>query len=55
MDMSPEEIKEFWRGYCKRRKIDESIIAKGEQIIDTDPDQWADRTMDELLALVRRQ
>ena len=55
MDMSADEIKDFWRGYCQRRKIDAALVARGEEIIDKDPDQWADRTMDELLALVRRE
>ena len=54
MDMSADEIKEFWRDYCTRRKIAETLIVKGEAIIDKDPEQWADRTMDQLLALVRR-
>jgi len=54
MDMSAEEIKDFWRGYCKRRGISEALIAKGEAVIDEDPEQWADRTMDELLALIKR-
>ncbi len=52
MDISAEEIKDFWRGYCERRRIPEALIAKGEAIIDEDPEPWADRTMDELLELV---
>ena len=54
MDMSADEIKEFWRDYCERRKIAEVLIVKGEAIIDEDPEPWADRTMDQLLELVRR-
>lgn len=52
MNMSPGEIKEFWRGYCQRRKISGEVIARGEKKIEEDPDYWADRTMDELLMLV---
>jgi hypothetical protein len=50
--MSAAEIKDFWRGYCQRRKIAAELVARGEQRIEQDPDYWADRTMDELLALV---
>lgn len=53
MKMSPDEIKDFWRGYCVRRKVRADVIARGEKKIDEDPEYWADRTMDELLALVR--
>lgn len=52
MDMSAEEIKQFWRGYCERRKVAKDVIAKGEKKIDEDPEYWADQTMDELLKLV---
>jgi hypothetical protein len=52
MDMSAEEIKQFWRGYCQRRKIAKDVVAKGEKKIDEDPEYWADQTMDELLKLV---
>jgi hypothetical protein len=52
MDMSAEEVKQFWRGYCERRKIAKEIIAKGERKIEEDPEYWADQTMDELLKLV---
>ena len=52
MKMSAGEVKEFWRGYCQRRKISGEVVARGEKKIDEDPDYWADRTMDELLLLV---
>jgi hypothetical protein len=52
MDISAEEIKEFWRGYCQRRNIPAEIVARGEAEIDRDPDFWADQTMDELQKLV---
>lgn len=52
MNMSAEEVKQFWRGYCERRKIAKDVIAKGEKKIDENPDYWADQTMDELLKLV---
>ena len=49
MDMSAEEVKQFWRGFCQRRKIAADVIARGEAIIDKDPDYWADQTMSDLL------
>jgi hypothetical protein len=52
MQMSAEEVKQFWRGYCQRRKVAQEIVAKGEKKIDEDPEYWADQTMDELLKLV---
>jgi len=52
MDMSAEEVKQFWRGYCQRRKVAKDVVAKGEKKIDEDPEFWADQTMDELLKLV---
>jgi hypothetical protein len=53
MNMSSEEVKQFWRGYCERRKVPQDVIAKGEAEIDKDPEFWADQTMDQLLALVK--
>ena len=52
MEMSAEEIKQFWRGYCQRRKVAKDVVAKGEKKIDEEPESWADQTMDELLKLV---
>ena len=52
MEMSAEEVKQFWRGYCERRKLGKDVIAKGEAIIEKDPEHWADQTMDQLLKLV---
>ena len=49
MEMTAEEIKQFWRGFCQRRKIAAEVIAKGEAIIDKDPEYWADQTMGDLL------
>lgn len=54
MKMSAFEVKEFWRGYCQRRKIDPILVVEGEAEIDRDPERWADETMDTLLALVKR-
>ncbi|MGH8737915.1 MAG: hypothetical protein ACREU5_12605 [Burkholderiales bacterium] len=53
MDISAEEIKEFWRGWCQRRKIDAPLVAQGEAEIDKDPERWADETMDQLLELLK--
>ena len=52
MEMSAREIKDFWRGFCARRKVSAEVIARGERKIDEDPQYWADHTMGELLALV---
>ena len=53
MHMSAEEVKQFWRGYCQRRKVAPEVVKKGEQEIDKDPEYWADQTMDQLLARVQ--
>jgi len=52
MDMSAEEVKQFWRDFCQRRKVDPKIIALGDAKITADPDYWADQTMQDLLDLV---
>jgi hypothetical protein len=49
MEMSAEEIKQFWRGFCQRRKISAELVAKGEAVIEKDPEDWADQTMGDLL------
>ena len=49
MEMSAEEIKQFWRGFCQRRKISAELVARGEAVIDNDPEYWADQTMGDLL------
>ena len=53
MEMSAEEVKQFWRGYCERRKLAKDVVVKGEKKIDEDPDYWADQTMDQLLKLIQ--
>jgi len=52
MNMSAEEVKQFWRDFCQRRKVPADLVARGEAKIDEDPDYWADQTMIDLLALV---
>ncbi len=49
MDMTAQEIKDFWRSFCERRKIGKDIVARGDAKIEQDPDFWADHTMTELL------
>lgn len=49
MHMSAEEVKQFWRGFCERRKISADVVRQGEAIIEKDPDYWADQTMTDLL------
>ncbi len=55
MRMSSEEVKEFWRGYCERRKLGKGVIAKGEAIIDENPEYWADETMDKLVEAIAKR
>ena len=52
MEMTAEEVKQFWRGFCERRKVKPELVKKGEAVIDQDPEFWADQTMDQLLKLV---
>jgi len=54
MRMSAEEVKQFWRGYCERRKVAKELVKKGEAELDRDPEFWAAKTMDQLLALVQQ-
>ena len=49
MEMTVQEIKDFWRSFCERRKIGQDVIAKGDARIEEDPEFWADHTMTELL------
>jgi hypothetical protein len=53
MNMSADEVKQFWRDFCVRRKIPADVVARGEKKIEEDPDYWADQTMMELLELVK--
>jgi len=48
-DMSADEVKEFWHGFCERRGIDEATRARGDAKIESDPEYWADQTMIRLL------
>src|SRR3954471_16003929 len=48
-DMSAEEVKEFWHGFCERKGIDAATRARGDEKIERDPDYWADQTMTRLL------
>ena len=52
MKMTAEEVKDFWRGWCKRRNLGKEVVAAGEAIIDEDPEFWADQTMDQLLKMI---
>ena len=48
-DMSAEEVKEFWHGFCERKGIDAATRVRGDEKIERDPDYWADQTMTRLL------
>ncbi|HWI37458.1 MAG TPA: hypothetical protein VNU64_13475 [Burkholderiales bacterium] len=51
-DMTADEVKQFWHGFCERKKVDPKIRARGDAKIDEDPDYWADQTMMKLLEAV---
>lgn len=51
-DMSSDEVKQFWHGFCERKKIDAATQARGDAKIDEDPEYWADQTMLKLLEAV---
>lgn len=48
-DMTADEVKEFWHGFCERKGLDEMTRARGDAKIDGDPNYWADQTMVRLL------
>jgi hypothetical protein len=51
-DMTADEVKQFWHGFCERKNIDPAIRTRGDAKIDEDPDYWADQTMMKLLEAV---
>lgn len=51
-DMTAGEVKEFWHGFCERRRIAPELRARGDAKIDEDPEYWADQTMMKLLEVV---
>ena len=51
-DMSAEEVKQFWHGFCERKGVDKATIARGDAKIEQDPEYWADQTMVRLLEMV---
>lgn len=55
MEMSAEEVKQFWRGYCERRKLGTSVVARGEAIIEANPEYWADETMNKLVDAIAKR
>jgi hypothetical protein len=48
-DMTADEVKQFWHGFCERRGIDEATRSRGDAKIEQNPDYWADQTMMRLL------
>src|SRR4051812_22225357 len=48
-DMSADEVKEFWHGFCERKGVDDATRARGDAKIERDPNYWADQTMVRLL------
>lgn len=51
-DMSADEVKEFWHGFCERKGVDDATRARGDAKIERDPGYWADQTMVRLLELL---
>jgi len=49
MDMSAQEIQEFWHGFCERQKVPPALRAEGDREIAADPEFWADHTMWDLV------
>ncbi|MCX7274934.1 MAG: hypothetical protein NTV19_17600 [Burkholderiales bacterium] len=52
MNLTTDEVKQYWRDYCTRHKVPAELLVLGEQRIQEKPDHWADQTMDKLLRLV---
>ena len=51
-DMTADEVKQFWHGFCERKRVNPVIRARGDAKIEQDPDYWADQTMFKLLEAV---
>ncbi len=51
-DMTADEVKQFWHGFCDRKNISAAVRARGDAKIDEDPDYWADQTMLKLLEAI---
>ncbi len=49
MEMSREEVSEYWQDFCKRHEVGKDLVARGEAKIAENPDHWADQTMWQLL------
>ena len=35
-DMTADEVKQFWHGFCERKKVDAATQARGDKKIDED-------------------
>jgi hypothetical protein len=51
-DMSVDEVKEFWHGFCERKGVDAATRARGDAKIEADVQYWADQAMPRLLDCV---
>lgn len=51
-DISADEIKQFWHGFCERQKIKPDVRAEGDRRIEADPEFWADQTMWQLVEAI---
>jgi hypothetical protein len=52
MDLTAEEVRQYWLDFCDRHDVGDDFVAKGEAKIKSDPDYWADHTMWQLLEAV---
>jgi hypothetical protein len=55
MEITLDEVLDYWRRYCKRHALQAELVAHGEQLIALDHDYWADHTMAKLKSTVVRQ
>ena len=44
MDMSREEVTQYWLDFCKRHEVGNDLLARGRSKIHADPEFWADHT-----------
>ena len=49
MDLSAEEVRQYWLDFCRRHEVGKELAAEGEAKLKADSEYWADHTMWELL------
>ncbi len=48
MEVTLQEVQDYWQRYCKRHELESEITAQGQRFISLDHNYWADHTMQEL-------